>query len=100
MSFKKGDTILVKRRINDDWLEGEYQGSTGIFPLNYVELFPYETNEQETNDENEQPVEGEAIAKYDFIPEKTYELQLKKVFINYIQSNIVFVICYFVFYAY
>ena len=67
MPFKKGDTILVKRRINDDWLEGECQGLTGIFPVNHVELFPYETNE------------GEAIVKYDFLPEKASELQLRKV---------------------
>jgi len=32
-----------------------------------VELFPYEITE------------GEAIVKYDFIPEKTFELQLRKV---------------------
>jgi len=67
LPFKKGDTILVKRRINDDWLEGEHQGKTGIFPVNHVELVPYET------------IEGEAIVKYDFIPQKTSELQLRKV---------------------
>ncbi|CAF1374151.1 unnamed protein product [Rotaria sordida] len=78
LSFKKGDTILVKRRINDDWLEGEHQGLTGIFPINHVELFPYEIIEQENPNEKEQQIEGEAIVKYDFIPEKTYELQLRK----------------------
>ncbi len=67
LPFKKGDIILVKRRINDDWLEGEYQGKTGIFPVNHVELFPYETTE------------GEAIVKYDFLPQNTSELQLRKV---------------------
>jgi hypothetical protein len=67
LPFKKGDTILVKRRINDDWLEGAYQGKTGIFPVNHVELFPYEI------------MEGEAIVKYDFLPENQFELQLKKV---------------------
>jgi hypothetical protein len=73
LTFKKGDTILVKRRINDDWLEGEHQGLTGIFPVNYVELLPYDIIEQE------QQNEGEAIVKYDFIPQKTSELQLRKV---------------------
>ncbi len=76
MSFKKGDILLVLRRINDDWLEGEYQGLIGIFPVNHVELFPIEINEQEDYaNENE----GEAIVKYDFIPQKTFELQLRKV---------------------
>lgn len=66
LSFKKGDTILVKRRINDDWLEGEYQSQLGIFPVSYVELFPYEN------------ADGEAIVKYDFLAEKPNELTLKK----------------------
>lgn len=84
LSFKKGDLIHVLRRINENWLEGEFQGIRGIFPLNHVELFPLESSTQENPDtsdtqENEQPVEGEAIVKYDFIPQKTFELQLRKV---------------------
>jgi hypothetical protein len=47
LSFKKGDIIMVLRRVNEDWLEGENQGMKGIFPLNHVELFPIESNEQE-----------------------------------------------------
>jgi hypothetical protein len=78
LSFKKGDILLVLRRINDDWLEGEYQGLIGIFPLNHVELFPNETTQQEDY-LNESDTEGEAIVKYDFIPQKTFELQLRKV---------------------
>ena len=55
----------------------------GIFPLNHVELFPIESLHEE-NESNgrygvEQDAEGEAIVKYDFIPEKTFELQLRKV---------------------
>ena len=64
LPFKKGDIILLKRRINDDWYEGECQGKTGIFPANHVELLPYE---------------GEAIVKSDFLPQRTSELQLRKV---------------------
>jgi hypothetical protein len=82
LSFKKGDILLVLRRINDDWLEGEYEGLVGIFPLNHVELFPIKTTEQEVvfNDyEKEHEIQGEAIVKYDFIPQKTFELQLRKV---------------------
>ncbi|CAF1068829.1 unnamed protein product [Adineta steineri] len=78
LSFKKGEIIQVIRRINDDWLEGEHQGLKGIFPINYVELFPYETIEQNQYNEKEQQIEGEAIVKYDFIPQKTVELQLRK----------------------
>ncbi|CAF0897395.1 unnamed protein product [Adineta steineri] len=81
LSFKKGDILLVIRRINDDWLEGEFQGLIGIFPLNYVELFPIESNDQEnysSDYDTEHEYEGEAIVKYDFIPQKTFELQLRK----------------------
>ncbi|CAF3721464.1 unnamed protein product [Rotaria socialis] len=76
--FKKGDTMLVKRRINDNWLEGENQGLTGIFPLNHVQLFPCEVIGQPSAKEIEQHIEGEPIVKNDFIPVKSYELQLKK----------------------
>ncbi len=79
MSFKKGDILLVLRRINDDWLEGDYQGSIGIFPLNHVELFPIEQEDESNDSEKEQEIQGEAIVKYDFIPQKTFELQLRKV---------------------
>lgn len=81
LSFKKGETFLVKRRINDDWYEGEHQGVTGIFPASYVELFPSENPQQETrsHDQKREQHEGEAIVKYDFIPQKTFELQLRKV---------------------
>jgi hypothetical protein len=79
LSFKKGDILLVLRRINDDWLEGDYQGSIGIFPLNHVELFPIEQEDESNDSEKEQEIQGEAIVKYDFIPQKTFELQLRKV---------------------
>lgn len=82
LSFKKGDIIRVLRRINDDWLEGELEGCVGIFPLNHVELFPIDTNENEDEtkeNSKEREVQGEAIVKFDFIPQKTFELQLRKV---------------------
>ncbi|CAF1220167.1 unnamed protein product [Adineta ricciae] len=70
LSFKKGEMIVVKRRVNDDWLEGEHHGLTGIFPVNYVELFPYEHANDNAN--------GEGIVKYDYNPQTPLELQLKK----------------------
>lgn len=40
LSFKKGDVIdiLQKSATSDDWWTGRNNGSTGIFPANYVEL--------------------------------------------------------------
>lgn len=32
------DTIILKRRVNDEWLEGEVNGKTGIFPLCFVDI--------------------------------------------------------------
>ena len=37
LSFKKGDIMVVKRQIDKNWIEGEINGRTGIFPTNYVE---------------------------------------------------------------
>lgn len=82
LSFKKGDIILILRRINDDWLEGELEDCVGILPLNHVELFPMDMNEYEDEmkeNSKEREVQGEAIVKFDFIPQKTFELQLRKV---------------------
>ena len=38
LSFKKGDVMVVKRQIDKNWIEGENNGRTGIFPTNYVEV--------------------------------------------------------------
>jgi len=40
LSFPKGAIILVKstESADDGWWEGEYNGKTGVFPANYVEI--------------------------------------------------------------
>ncbi|CAF0785816.1 unnamed protein product [Didymodactylos carnosus] len=79
LPFKKGDIISVTRRINQDWLEGEHNGNFGIFPFNHVELYPY-SEDNNTIKANSQinNLDGEAIVKHDFIPQNTFELQLRK----------------------
>lgn len=37
LEFKKGDVIAVLESVYKDWWRGSLKGSTGIFPLNYVE---------------------------------------------------------------
>lgn len=32
------DIIQLKRRVNEEWLEGEIDGRTGIFPANFVRI--------------------------------------------------------------
>ncbi|XP_032366674.1 neutrophil cytosol factor 2 [Etheostoma spectabile] len=40
LSFHQGDTITLLSRINQDWLEGQCNGNTGIFPASFVEEVP------------------------------------------------------------
>uniref|UniRef100_UPI0037E88D45 neutrophil cytosol factor 2 n=1 Tax=Semicossyphus pulcher TaxID=241346 RepID=UPI0037E88D45 len=40
LSFHQGDTITLLSRINQDWLEGQCNGNTGIFPSAFVEEVP------------------------------------------------------------
>ncbi|NXK97016.1 NCF2 factor, partial [Formicarius rufipectus] len=36
LEFQAGDTILVLSKVNEDWLEGQCKGKTGIFPSAFV----------------------------------------------------------------
>ena len=38
LNFKAGDIITTTEWINDDWLEGEVGGQSGIFPLAFVKV--------------------------------------------------------------
>ncbi|XP_033095717.1 SH3 domain-containing protein 19-like isoform X2 [Anneissia japonica] len=40
LSFKMGDKIFVKSRINSEWLVGELNGNEGSFPANFVDNIP------------------------------------------------------------
>jgi len=41
LSFKKGDTVYILRKIDQNWYEGEHHGRVGIFPISYVEVSPF-----------------------------------------------------------
>lgn len=38
LTFRKGDLILVRRKIDENWYEGEHNSRVGLFPANYVEV--------------------------------------------------------------
>ncbi|NXS06712.1 SH319 protein, partial [Neodrepanis coruscans] len=38
LSFSEGETIILKQYVNEEWAKGELRGTSGIFPLNFVEV--------------------------------------------------------------
>uniref|UniRef100_A0A3Q0S7S7 Neutrophil cytosolic factor 2 n=1 Tax=Amphilophus citrinellus TaxID=61819 RepID=A0A3Q0S7S7_AMPCI len=40
LNFQQGDKITLLSRVNQDWLEGQCNGNTGIFPASFVEEAP------------------------------------------------------------
>lgn len=38
LNFKKGERIVLRRRIDVNWFVGECNGREGVFPLNYVQI--------------------------------------------------------------
>jgi hypothetical protein len=43
LCFKKGDIILLCKKIDNNWYHGESGGNHGVFPLTYVQVC-YERN--------------------------------------------------------
>ncbi|XP_075412917.1 sorbin and SH3 domain-containing protein 2 isoform X5 [Tenrec ecaudatus] len=80
LSFKKGDTVYILRKIDQNWYEGEHYGRVGIFPISYVEkLTPPEKAQPARPPPPAQPGEiGEAVAKYNFNADTNVELSLRK----------------------
>lgn len=38
LSFRKGDTIYIRRQIDANWYEGEHNAMIGLLPASYVEV--------------------------------------------------------------
>ncbi|XP_077297261.1 uncharacterized protein LOC143918987 isoform X3 [Arctopsyche grandis] len=75
LSFRKGDLILVRRQIDNNWYEGEHNNNIGLFPYNYVEMIQYDST---TTPSQRRPTEGRARAKFNFVAQTHLELGLRK----------------------
>ena len=40
LSFSKGDVMIVKEQINEEWIICSHGNQTGIVPMNYVKVMP------------------------------------------------------------
>ncbi|XP_042323622.1 sorbin and SH3 domain-containing protein 2 isoform X7 [Sceloporus undulatus] len=80
LSFKKGDTVYILRKVDQNWYEGEHYGRVGIFPISYVEkLAPPEKAQPARPPPPAHVAEiGEAVAKYNFNADTNVELSLRK----------------------
>lgn len=38
LGFKEGDVITLREKLDENWFEGSFQGRTGLFPVNYVNV--------------------------------------------------------------
>lgn len=38
LTFKKGDVVQLRRQIDDNWYQGEFNGQIGVFPASYVQV--------------------------------------------------------------
>ncbi|XP_057369215.1 uncharacterized protein LOC130690233 [Daphnia carinata] len=74
LSFQKGDIIFIRRQIDKNWYEGEHNAMVGIFPVNYVEIIPYDG----VRLTNRKPSEGKGRVKFNFVAQTPIELSLVK----------------------
>ncbi|XP_067209292.1 uncharacterized protein CAP isoform X14 [Linepithema humile] len=75
LTFRRGDIIFVRRQVDKNWYEGEYNAMIGLFPSNYVEILPYDGTMRTTP---KKAHEGQARAKFNFIAQTNLELSLVK----------------------
>ncbi|XP_030239587.1 sorbin and SH3 domain-containing protein 1 isoform X3 [Drosophila navojoa] len=74
LSFRKGDTIYIRRQVDPNWYEGEYNAMIGLLPASYVEII----SRDGARTPSKRPSEGQARAKYNFQAQSGVELSLNK----------------------
>ncbi|XP_070613917.1 SH3 domain-containing protein 19 isoform X2 [Erythrolamprus reginae] len=88
LSFSEGEVIILKEYVNEEWAKGELRGTSGIFPLNFVDVIEDLPESGGTfllkskRSGSITQVEGEAgwccDALHDFIAETQEDLSFKK----------------------
>lgn len=91
LSFKKGDYIILRRQIDNNWFEGEHNARVGLLPIKYVEvrwfwgffadrilIVLFQVMTKDLNKRPKTPSEGQARAKYSFNAQSAVELSLNK----------------------
>ncbi|XP_052842339.1 uncharacterized protein LOC128256191 isoform X25 [Drosophila gunungcola] len=74
LTFRKGDTIYIRRQIDANWYEGEHNAMIGLLPASYVEI----VSRDGARTPSKRPSEGQARAKYNFQAQSGVELSLNK----------------------
>ncbi|KAK2720560.1 hypothetical protein QYM36_004439, partial [Artemia franciscana] len=75
LALQKGDIVIIRRQIDKNWYEGDHNAAIGIFPVNYVEIIPYDSIRATAN---KRPTETRAKVKYNFVAQSPMELSLIK----------------------
>ena len=77
LSFSPGEAILLLRRVDENWLEGELDGKVGIFPANRVRV---EVGLPSLSHESDLARSGRpfAVALYSFAGDHPGDLRLDK----------------------
>ncbi|KAF5896455.1 sorbin and SH3 domain-containing protein 2-like isoform X16, partial [Clarias magur] len=80
LSFNKGETVYITRKIDNNWFEGEHRGKVGIFPIAYVEkITPTDRHQPARPPPPAHSTETvEAVARYNFSADTNVELSLRK----------------------
>uniref|UniRef100_A0A8D0B032 SH3 domain containing 19 n=1 Tax=Salvator merianae TaxID=96440 RepID=A0A8D0B032_SALMN len=88
LSFSEGEIIILKEYVNEEWAKGELKGTSGIFPLNFVEIVEdlpesgggaaLKNKNSASVPQQDRQVEQWCDAVHDFIAETEEDLSLKK----------------------
>ncbi|XP_049820768.1 uncharacterized protein LOC109593978 isoform X6 [Aethina tumida] len=77
LTFRKGEIIHVRRQIDKNWYEGELNAMVGLFPVNHVEIIPFDAPKTVAPTARKS-YEGQARAKFNFVAQTHLELSLAK----------------------